>query len=172
MFALLLTLILLLYLADSKLISYPTQSSLISDHFAILFYLNLQVIQINRHSIDRSYRSIDRFGKSPLLIKQCLLTLYSINLTTLYLLIFLDFLILLIWYYFIRFIFVYPPLLLLTELIISFPGLILSLLTRGNYFVDYNVNMHPINLNLILLPITFSIALQETSIYQIVIQNL
>ena len=43
-----------LYLADSKLISYPTQSSLISDHFAILFYLNLPVIQINRPS--RSFR--------------------------------------------------------------------------------------------------------------------
>ena len=37
-----------LYLADSKLISYLTQSSLISDHFAILFYLNLPMIQINR----------------------------------------------------------------------------------------------------------------------------
>ena len=37
----------LLYLADSKLISYPTQSYLISDHFAILFDLNLPVIQIN-----------------------------------------------------------------------------------------------------------------------------
>ena len=40
-----------LYLADSKLMSYPTQSSLISDHFAILFDLNLPVIQINRPSI-------------------------------------------------------------------------------------------------------------------------
>ena len=58
MFALLLILIVIilifLYLADSKLISYPTQNSLISDHFAILFYLNLPVIQINRPS--RSFR--------------------------------------------------------------------------------------------------------------------
>ena len=38
------------YLADSKLISYPTQSSLISDHFTILFDLKLLVIQINRPS--------------------------------------------------------------------------------------------------------------------------
>ena len=28
-------------------------------------------------------------------------------------------------------------------LILNFPGLILNLLTRGNYVVDYNVNMHP-----------------------------
>ena len=45
-----------LYIADSKLISYPTQSYLgylIYDHFAILFDLNLPVIQINRPSIDR-----------------------------------------------------------------------------------------------------------------------
>ena len=58
MFALLLILIVILltflYLADFKLISYPTQSFLISDHFAILFDLNLPVIQINRPSIDRS----------------------------------------------------------------------------------------------------------------------
>ena len=54
-----------------------------------------------------------------------------------------------------------PRLLLSTELILNFPGLILSLLTLGNYFVDYNVNMHPINLNLILLPIKFLIDLQE-----------
>ena len=71
MFDLLLTLIVILlnflYLADSKLISYPTQSSLISDHFAILFDLNLSVIQINRPSIDR-------YEKSPLLINQCVYT--------------------------------------------------------------------------------------------------
>ena len=54
-------------LADSNLISYPTQSSLISYHFAILFDLNLPLLQINRPSIERS---IDRFGKSPLLINQ------------------------------------------------------------------------------------------------------
>ena len=56
MFALLLTLIikllLFLYIADTKLISYPTHSSLIYDHFAILFDLNLPVIQINRPFID------------------------------------------------------------------------------------------------------------------------
>ena len=45
-----------LYLADSKLISYPSQSYLISDQFAILFDLNLPVIHMNRHSI---YQSID-----------------------------------------------------------------------------------------------------------------
>ena len=126
MFSLLLTLIVILltfflYLADSKLISYPTQSSLISDHFAILFYLNLPVIQINRPSIS--------FGKSPLLINQYLLTLYSINLTIVNLLIFLQFLNILIWHNLIRLIFVYPSLLLSTELILSFPGLYLSLLT-------------------------------------------
>ena len=36
-----------LYLADSNLILYPTQSSLISDKFAILFDFNLPVMQIN-----------------------------------------------------------------------------------------------------------------------------
>ena len=77
-----------LYLADPKLISYSTQSSLISDHFSILFDLNLPVIQINRPS--RSFR------KSPLLITQCVLTLYSINLTIVYLLICQHFLIILI----------------------------------------------------------------------------
>ena len=71
------------------------------------------------------------FRKSPLLITQCVLTLYSINLTTLYLLICLHFLIILIWHYLIRLIFVYPPLLLPTELILSFTGLILNLLTHG-----------------------------------------
>ena len=55
MFSLILTLIVIIlifvvYLADSNLISYPTQSSLISDHFAILFDFNLTVIQINRLS--------------------------------------------------------------------------------------------------------------------------
>ena len=61
----------------------------------------------------------------------------------------------------------HPPLLLSTELILSFPGLILNLLTRGNYIVDYNVNMHPLNLTLILFPLKFSIALQEkTSLYR------
>ena len=164
--ALLLTLIVIiltfLYLADSKLISYSTQSSLISDHFSILFDLNLPVIQINRAS--RSFRKISSIDN------QFVLTLYSINLTTVYLLICLHILIILIWHYLIRLIFVYPPLLLSTEHILSFPGLILSLLTRGNYFVDYNVNIHPLNLNLILFSLKFSIALQEkTSPYQFVI---
>ena len=62
---------------------------------------------------------LDRFGKSHLLINQCLLTIYSINSTTIYLLIFLHFLILLIWHYLIRLIFVHPSLLLSTELILS-----------------------------------------------------
>ena len=113
---------------------------------------------------------LHRFGKSPILINHFLLILYFMNLTTVYLLICLQFLIILIWHYFIRLIFVYPPLHLSTELILSFPGLILNFLIRGNYFVDYNVNMHPLNLNLILFPLKFSIALQEkTSLYQIVI---
>ena len=43
----------------------------------------------------------------------------------------------------------------------NFPALILSLLTWGNYFVDYNVYMHPLHLNMILLPLKFSITLQE-----------
>ena len=90
-----------------------------------------------------------------------MLTLYSINLATVYLLICLHYLIILIWHYLIRLIFWYPPLLLSAELIISFHGLILSLLTRGNYFVNYNVNMHPLNLNLILFHLKFAIALQE-----------
>ena len=54
-------LLLFLYLADSKLIAYSTQSSLISDHFAILFDLNLQVIQINRPS--RLFRKISSIDK-------------------------------------------------------------------------------------------------------------
>ena len=110
-----------LYLADSNLISYPTQSSLISDHFAILFDFNLPVIQINR--LSRSFQKISSINN------QCVLTLYSINLATVYLLICLHFLIILIWHYLIRLIFWYPPLLLSAELIISFPGLISSLLT-------------------------------------------
>ena len=65
MFSLLRTLIVIiftfLYLADSKLISYPTQSSLISYNFAILFDLNLPVIQINRPS--RSVRKISPIDK-------------------------------------------------------------------------------------------------------------
>ena len=125
MFSLILTLIVIiltfLYLNDSKLISYPIQSSLISDHFAILFDLNMPVIKINR--------PLDHFGKSPLLINQCFLTLYSINLTAVYLLICLHFLIILICYYLIRLIFLYPPLLLSTEFILNFLSLILSLLT-------------------------------------------
>ena len=48
-------------LADSNLISYPTQSSLISDHFAILFDLNLRVSQSNRPS--RSFRKISSIDK-------------------------------------------------------------------------------------------------------------
>ena len=65
MFSLLLQLIIIilpfLYLADSKLISYPTQSYPISDHFAILFDLNLPVIRINRPS--RSFRKISSIDK-------------------------------------------------------------------------------------------------------------
>ena len=64
MFSLLLTLnvILLtfLYLADSKLISYPTQSSLIS--LCHIIFLNLPVMQINRPS--RSFRKISSIDKS------------------------------------------------------------------------------------------------------------
>ena len=116
-----------MYLADFKLISYPTQSFRIYDRFAILFDLNLSVIQINRPSI---YRSIYRFGKPPLLINQYVLHLYPINLITLYHFICLHFLIILSWHYLIRLIFVYLLLLLLTELILSFPDLILSLLTK------------------------------------------
>ena len=48
-------------LADSNLISYPTQSPLISDNFAILFNLNLPVSQINRPS--RSFRKISLINK-------------------------------------------------------------------------------------------------------------
>ena len=55
------TIDLVLSLADSNLISYPTQSSLISDHFAILFDLNLPVSQINRPS--RSFRKISSIDK-------------------------------------------------------------------------------------------------------------
>ena len=55
-----------LSLADSNLISYPTQSSLISDHFAILFDLNLPVSQINRPS--RSFRKISSIDK-PMFVK-------------------------------------------------------------------------------------------------------
>ena len=63
-------------------------------------------------------------------------------------------LIILIWHYLIR-LFVYPPLLLSTKLIQSFSGLILSLLTWGNYFVDHKINIYPLNLNLILLLLNF-----------------
>ena len=68
---------------------------------------------------------------------------------------FLHFLILLIWHYLIRLIFLHPPLLLSTELFLSLPSLILSLLNQGNYFVDYNVTMNPLNLTLILLHLKF-----------------
>ena len=65
MFYLLLTLIVIilifLYLADSKFISYPTQSSLISNHVVILFYLNFSVIQINIPS--KSFRKISSIDK-------------------------------------------------------------------------------------------------------------
>ena len=44
---------------------------------------------------------------------------------------------------------------LLISLITSIPGLILNFLTRGNYFVEYNVNMHHLNLTLILLALKF-----------------
>ena len=50
-----------LYLAYSNLISYPTQSSLISDHFAILFDFNLPVIQINL--LSRSFQKISSINK-------------------------------------------------------------------------------------------------------------
>ena len=50
-----------LYLADFNLISYYTQSSLISDHFAILFNLNLPVTQINR--LSRSLQKISSIDK-------------------------------------------------------------------------------------------------------------
>ena len=53
-------------LADSNLISYPTLSSLISDHFANLFDLNLPVTQINRPS--RSFRKISSIDK-PMCVK-------------------------------------------------------------------------------------------------------
>ena len=55
------TIDLVLSLADSNLISYPTKSSLISDHFAILFDLNLPVTQINRSS--RKFRKISSIDK-------------------------------------------------------------------------------------------------------------
>ena len=48
---------LVLSLADSNLISYPTQSYLIADHFAILFASAYKLIDL-----------LYRFGKSPLLI--------------------------------------------------------------------------------------------------------
>ena len=52
---------LVLSLADSNLISYPIQMSLMSDHFTILFDLNLPVTQINRTS--RSFRKISSIDK-------------------------------------------------------------------------------------------------------------
>ena len=55
------TIELFLSLADSNLISYPTQSSLISGHFSILFDLNLPVTQINR--LSRSFRKISPIDK-------------------------------------------------------------------------------------------------------------
>ena len=99
MFYLILTLIVrynidfFLYLADSNLILYPSQSSLISDYFAILFDFNLPVIQINR--LSRSFQKIFSFNKP-------MLTLYSINLAPVYLLSCLHFLIILIWHYLIH----------------------------------------------------------------------
>ena len=50
-----------LYLADPNLILYPTQSSLISDHFFILFDFNLPVIQINR--LSRSFQKMSSINK-------------------------------------------------------------------------------------------------------------
>ena len=55
------TIDLVLSLVDSNLISYPTHSSLISDHFSILFDLNLPVSQINRPS--RSFWKISYIDK-------------------------------------------------------------------------------------------------------------
>ena len=89
-----------LYLVDSNLILYPTQSSLIYDHFSILFDFNLPVIQINR--LSRSFQKISSINK-----QMCVNSLFnqlSNSISS------------------------YPTLLLSAELIISFPGLILSLL--------------------------------------------
>ena len=47
----------------------------------------------NVRSIATVIDLLDRFGKYPLLINQCVLTMYSINLITVYLLIFLHFII-------------------------------------------------------------------------------
>ena len=55
------TIDLVLSLADSNLISYPTTSYLISDHFSILFDLNLPVKQINQPY--RSCRKISSIDK-------------------------------------------------------------------------------------------------------------
>ena len=55
------TIYLVLSLTDFNLISYPTQSSLISDHFAILFDLNLPVSLINLPS--RTFRKISSIDK-------------------------------------------------------------------------------------------------------------
>ena len=55
------TIDLVLSIADSNLIPYLTQSSLISDHFAILFDLNLPVTKSNRPS--RMFRKISSIDK-------------------------------------------------------------------------------------------------------------
>ena len=67
MFSLIITLIgvsnnsdFFLYVADSNLILYPTQSSLISDHFAI-FDFNFPVIQINR--LSKSFQKFSSINK-------------------------------------------------------------------------------------------------------------
>ena len=143
----------MLYLADSKLFSYPTQSFLISDHFAILFDLNLPVIQINQPS--RSFLKISSINK-PICINFVLHQLNNIisfDLFTLF-----DYFNLALSH---SIDIVHPPLLLSTVIILSFPGVVLSLLTRGIYFVDYNINMQPLHLNLIVFPIKLSIALQK-----------
>ena len=126
MFSLILKLIVIilifLCLAYSNLISYPTQSSLISDHIAILFDFNLPVIQIYR--LSRSFKNISSINKP-----MCVNSLFnqhsssvSSDLSTLF-----DYFNLTS--YLIRLICWYPPLILSAELIISFPVLILSLLT-------------------------------------------
>ena len=48
-----------------------------------------------------------------------------------------------------------PSITLINRTYVYLPGLILNLLTCGNYIANYNVNMHPLNLTLILLYLQF-----------------
>ena len=48
-----------------------------------------------------------------------------------------------------------PSITLITDIILSLPGLISRFLTQGNKFVDYDVNMHPLNLILIIFHLKF-----------------